>query len=112
LGLFQDRRVEPFGKPTVNRASKPRPAGVLPYHTKSSGAHSSSAIARSILATMTQRDAKVLEMLVCQIGEDAGINAIFGKALGMLGHAELFKPIRICCIAVPPHRLAAPREDI
>jgi hypothetical protein len=33
-------------------------------------------------------------MLVGQVGENREINAVFSKALGILGHAELFEPVR------------------
>ena len=33
-------------------------------------------------------------MLIRQVGKDREINAIFGKTLRILGHAELFEPIR------------------
>ena len=33
-------------------------------------------------------------MLICQFGENREINAVFSKALRVLGHAELFEPVR------------------
>jgi hypothetical protein len=45
------------------------------------------------LATMTQRNVEVFQILVRQIEEDAGIDVIFRKALSVLGHAELLEPI-------------------
>ena len=42
---------------------------------------------------MPEKDADLLEVLISQIAKDRDINAIFGKALRVLGHAELFEPI-------------------
>jgi hypothetical protein len=35
-------------------------------------------------------DAELFEMLIGQVGENREVNAVLGKALGVLGHAELF----------------------
>jgi hypothetical protein len=35
-------------------------------------------------AAMTQQNAKVLQILVCQIADDREVNAILGKALSVL----------------------------
>ena len=43
---------------------------------------------------MTECDADVLQILVSQIAENAGINIVIGKTQGVLGHAELFEPVR------------------
>ena len=38
-------------------------------------------------------DAELLQILICQIRENAEVDRVFSKALGVLGHAELFEPI-------------------
>src|SRR5580692_12542913 len=43
---------------------------------------------------MPERDTQVLEMLVGQVGENGDVNVVLGKALGVLGHAECFEPVR------------------
>jgi hypothetical protein len=43
---------------------------------------------------MSERDAYVLEILIGQIPKGTNVNIVFGEALGVLGHAELFEPIR------------------
>ena len=43
---------------------------------------------------MPEKDADVLKVLIGQMAERLGSNAVFGKALGVLGHAELFEPVR------------------
>jgi len=46
------------------------------------------------LAAMTERsDTEVFQVLVCQIAENREIDIVVGKALGVLGHSELFEPI-------------------
>jgi hypothetical protein len=42
----------------------------------------------------TKYDTEVFQVLVCQVAEDGEINAALGKAFGVLGHAELFEPVR------------------
>ena len=39
-----------------------------------------------------ERDAEVFKMLIGQVREDRQIDAVFGEALRILGHAERFKP--------------------
>ena len=51
---------------------------------------------------MTKQDADVLEVLIGQMAERRDINAVLSKALRVLGHAELFEPVRNRCIASPP----------
>jgi hypothetical protein len=46
------------------------------------------------LATMPERDAKFLEVFVCQIAEYGNVNFILSKALSVLTEAELLKPVR------------------
>ena len=41
-------------------------------------------------------------MPVGQVGKNREINAIFGKALRVLGHAELFEPIANLLHRLPP----------
>ena len=43
---------------------------------------------------MPQRDAKVFEIFVRQMSQYRGINVVLSKALGVLGQAEFFEPIR------------------
>ena len=46
------------------------------------------------LAPITEHDADFLQVLIGQVGEDGEINAVFSKTLRILGHAELFEPVR------------------
>src|SRR4051794_40794021 len=43
---------------------------------------------------MAEQDPEVLKILIRQIAEHAELDTVFGKAFGVLGHAELFKPVR------------------
>src|SRR4029079_13045874 len=43
---------------------------------------------------VAERNAKVFEMLVGQVGENGHVNVVLGKPLRVLGHAELFEPVR------------------
>ena len=43
---------------------------------------------------MPEQDANVLEVLIGQMWEYRNINSVLGKALGVLGHAKLFEPVR------------------
>jgi len=43
---------------------------------------------------MPEQHADVLEVLFRQMTEGRETNSVFGKTLGVLGHAELFEPIR------------------
>jgi len=45
-----------------------------------------------------ERNAKIFEMLIGQVGKNGHINVVLGKPLRVLGHAELIEPV-ICCIA-------------
>jgi hypothetical protein len=40
-----------------------------------------------------ERNAKVFEMLIGQVGENGPINVVLGEPLRVLGHAEFFEPI-------------------
>ena len=46
------------------------------------------------LPPMPERDTKLLEVLIGQVAKDGDINVVLGKALRVLGHAELFEPLR------------------
>jgi hypothetical protein len=43
---------------------------------------------------MPEQDADVFQVLIRQMREYREINSILGKPLGVLGHAELFEPVR------------------
>ena len=43
---------------------------------------------------MPERDAELFEVLIGQIAKDRDIDVVLGKALRVLGHAELFEPVR------------------
>jgi len=43
---------------------------------------------------MPQKYTDVLEVLIGQMAESRDINPVLGKTLRVLGHAELFKPLR------------------
>ena len=45
------------------------------------------------LAAITEDDAKVFQILIRQVAKNREINAVFDKALGILGHAELLEPV-------------------
>src|SRR5215469_14671657 len=40
-----------------------------------------------------KRDAEIFEMLLGQVGKNGNIDLVFGKALSVLGHAEIFEPL-------------------
>jgi hypothetical protein len=52
-------------------------------------------------------------MLIGQVGENRQINAVFSKTLGVLGHAELFEPVRnlLHCGALSRAPCDAPVRD-
>ena len=43
---------------------------------------------------MPNRDAKLFEVLIPQIAEDRQVDIVLGELLSVLGHAELFEPLR------------------
>ena len=43
---------------------------------------------------MPKQNADIFEVLFSQMGECRNINAVLGKAFRILGHSELFEPIR------------------
>jgi len=45
-------------------------------------------------AVRAGQDADIFEVLISQMRECRNINPVFGKALGVLGHAEAFEPVR------------------
>ena len=49
---------------------------------------------REHLPSMPEGDTEVLQILIGQVGEYRDINLVLGKALSVLGHAELFEPVR------------------
>src|SRR5262249_23841804 len=49
---------------------------------------------REYFSPMPKGDADVLEILVGQIAKTRDINPVLGKVLVLLGHAELFEPVR------------------
>ena len=53
---------------------------------------------------MTHRQPEFSQILVCEIGEDAKIDIVLGKALRVLGHAEVFEPVRNCLHCGAPVR--------
>ena len=49
---------------------------------------------RQHLSSMAEQDADLLKVLVGQVAKDRDIDFVLGKALGVLGHAELIEPLR------------------
>jgi hypothetical protein len=49
---------------------------------------------RQHLSSMPKQDPDVLEVLISQMGKSRDIDPVVGKALGVLGHAELIEPVR------------------
>ena len=43
---------------------------------------------------MPERDAKLFEVLIGQVAKDGDVDVVFSKTLHVLGHAELFEPVR------------------
>ena len=43
---------------------------------------------------MPDGHAKPIEVLVRQLAQDLDIDVVLSKTLGVLGHAELFEPVR------------------
>ena len=78
-------------------------------------APASSLIAAQHLTPITEENADVLEVLIGQVAKDRKINAVLGKALRVLGHAELFEPVRNLLHCAAPSATvvtALRREDI
>ena len=87
-----------------------RPTGDIP-RSLGSTAPASSAIAQ-YFAPITEKDAQLLQVLIGQIGQDREINAVFGKTCRVLGHAELFEPVRYQLHRGPSHEDEGIREFI
>jgi hypothetical protein len=49
---------------------------------------------RQHLSSMAEQDADLLKVLVGQVPKDRDIDSVLGKTLRVLGHAELFEPVR------------------
>ena len=43
---------------------------------------------------MAKKDPDVHKVLISQMGENRDIDAVIGKGFRVLGHAELFEPVR------------------
>ena len=54
---------------------------------------------------MSKRDAKLFEVLIGQVAKDRDIDIALGKALRVLGHAELFSQSAISGITAPSFAL-------
>ena len=66
---------------------------------------------REHLPAMPEQDADVLEVLIGQMAEYRDIDLVLGKALGVLGHAELFEPVRnLLHRGASPTRTSAPES--
>jgi hypothetical protein len=46
------------------------------------------------LAAIAENDAEIFEVLIGQVAKDGEVNAVFRKAQGILGEAELLEPVR------------------
>ena len=71
--------------------------------------------ARSRAASCADRRAttpRSFQVLIGQVGKDREINAVLGKALRVLGHAELFEPVRNLLHCGPSHEDEGVREFI
>ena len=60
---------------------------------------------------VAERNAKVFEMLVGQVGENGHINVVLGEPLRVLGHAELFEPVGNLLHRSPPPDFALSALD-
>ncbi len=49
---------------------------------------------RQHLSSIAEQDADLLKVLVGQVAKDRDIDSVLGKTLGVLGHAEVFEPVR------------------
>ena len=58
-----------------------------------------------------KQDADIFEVLIRQMREYRNINLVFSKTLRVLGHTELFEPVRNCCIAAPLRVVATALMD-
>jgi hypothetical protein len=53
---------------------------------------------------MPKGDAEFFQALICQVRQDRGVDVVLGKALRVLGHAELFEPMRKVLHCAAPGR--------
>jgi hypothetical protein len=67
--------------------------------------HRRSAGAEDFAAMAKRSDEDLFQILIGQIRQDREIYIIISKALGILGHAELFEPVRHLLHRLPPCRL-------
>ena len=52
---------------------------------------------------MPKQDADIFEVVISQMRECRNTNPVLGKALRILGHAELFEPVRYLLRRWRPH---------
>jgi hypothetical protein len=52
-----------------------------------------------------RRNTNLFEVLIGQVTQDREINIVLGKALGILGQAELFEPVRDLLHRDPSQRI-------
>jgi hypothetical protein len=71
----------------------------------------SSRIARSIFS-LSPSAMPIFEVLISQIGKDREINAVFTKTLRVLGHPELFEPIRYLLRCLHAHDANSSRRAL
>ncbi len=64
------------------------------------------------LAAMSEQDAKLLQILVRQIGEDAEVDPVLIETPGVLSKTELFEPVRNLPHRGSSSRLAAARDSL
>jgi hypothetical protein len=83
----QDRQLPPLGIRPRHRLGGPRLklCGNGPLHAGDRAQH---------LATMSEEDAEILEILLRQIRNDREVNGILGKALGVLTQSKRSQPLR------------------
>jgi hypothetical protein len=67
---------------------------------------------RAGFATITQDHTDVFKVLIGQIREDIAVDPVLGKALGILGHAELGEPVRNLLHCGAPSHAAGRRYPI
>ena len=61
---------------------------------------------------MAEDDTEVFQILIRQIGQDAEIDSVLGKTLGVLGHAEFFEPVCNLLHRRPPTDLIPMPESL
>jgi hypothetical protein len=62
---------------------------------------------------MPKGDAEFLEALICQVGQNRGVDVVLGETLRVLGHSELIEPVRnlLHCGALSHAPCDAPMGD-